>query len=325
MAEHASLTARGYSPELRVNPTIPRTPSQQALIAPLLSKVSKESVQQFASGLSAFPERYYKSLNGLKSAQWIVDQVNNLQNSVATGAKLTVAFYKHPKWIQPSVIARYESTEASTKEGIVITGSHFDTAGFGGPKSEPVENPAADDCSSGSAAIYEALRVLITSATIPQRPIEFHWYAAEEFGLLGSKEIAASYADDSSIKVMVYLNLDQSGYVKAGTKAKFGLMTDGTSTGPSNFLKAVVSTYIPEYEIVPGSCGYQCTDHWPWFKAGFPTAMVFESAMKDSFPYNDKVARDGSFLDTLDKVNFDHVTQFARSTLAYLVECSFAA
>lgn len=187
-----------------------------------------------------------------------------MQSSLSPKVKLTVSLYKHPKWIQPSVIARYESITASSKTGIVITGSHYDTAGYGGPKSEPVENPAADDCSSGSAAVFEALRVLVVSKTVPDRPMyiylkthrEFHWYAAEEFGLLGSKEVAASYAA-SKKQVMVYLNLDQSGYVAKGTTAKFGIMTDGTATGPSNFLKAVVNLYIPEYQVVGSSCGYQ--------------------------------------------------------------------
>lgn len=52
--------------------------------------------------------------------------------------------------------------------------------------------------------------------------------------------------------------------------------------------------------------------------------MVFESSMRDAFPYNDRVARDGSFLDTMDKINFDHVTQFARSTVAFILESSFS-
>ena len=45
---------------------------------------------------------------------------------------------------------------------------------------------------SGSVSILEAFRVLAKRGYIPTRgPVEFHWYAAEEAGLLGSQDIAA--------------------------------------------------------------------------------------------------------------------------------------
>ena len=45
---------------------------------------------------------------------------------------------------------------------------------------------------SGSTSILEAFRALAARGYIPERgPVEFHWYAAEEAGLLGSQEIVA--------------------------------------------------------------------------------------------------------------------------------------
>jgi len=43
---------------------------------------------------------------------------------------------------------------------------------------------------SGSTSILEAFRALAGRGYIPERgPVEFHWYAAEEAGLLGSLEV----------------------------------------------------------------------------------------------------------------------------------------
>jgi bacterial leucyl aminopeptidase len=143
--------------------------------------------------------------------QQIVSSVEELSKSAKTGTKLTVKFFNHSWKKVPSVIARYESTTVDPSlVGIVITGSHMDTLGEGGPGPEPHNNPAADDCASGSSAVFEALRVLVTSGFVPGRPIEFHWYTGEEEGILGSNEVAEAYAK-AGTKVVSYLNLDQSG------------------------------------------------------------------------------------------------------------------
>lgn len=51
----------------------------------------------------------------------------------------------------------------------------------------------ADDDGSGTVTILEAFRVLVEGNFTPQRPVEFHWYSAEEGGLLGSQDIALEY------------------------------------------------------------------------------------------------------------------------------------
>lgn len=50
-------------------------------------------------------------------------------------------------------------------------------------------SPGADDNGSGSATVFEALRVMLKNEIVPVKPLEFHWYSAEEGGLLGSQAI----------------------------------------------------------------------------------------------------------------------------------------
>ena len=54
--------------------------------------------------------------------------------------------------------------------------------------------------------IYAFLYIYIVKG----RPIEFHWYAAEEVGLIGSLAVAEDYAK-RKISVVSMLNMDQSG------------------------------------------------------------------------------------------------------------------
>jgi leucyl aminopeptidase len=62
-------------------------------------------------------------------------------------------------------------------------------------------SPGADDDCSGTVSILEAFRVLATSGFIPENgPVEFHWYAAEEGGLLGSQAIAR-YKKESGARI----------------------------------------------------------------------------------------------------------------------------
>jgi leucyl aminopeptidase len=61
--------------------------------------------------------------------------------------------------------------------------------------------PGADDDCSGTVSILEAFRVLAMSGYTPLNgPVEFHWYAAEEGGLLGSQAIAR-YKKESGAKI----------------------------------------------------------------------------------------------------------------------------
>lgn len=62
-------------------------------------------------------------------------------------------------------------------------------------------SPGADDDCSGTVSILEAFRVLASSGFIPVNgPVEFHWYAAEEGGLLGSQAVAR-YKKESGARI----------------------------------------------------------------------------------------------------------------------------
>jgi leucyl aminopeptidase len=68
-----------------------------------------------------------------------------------------------------------------------------------------------DDDGSGAMTTLETFRVLASDPNFkPTRPVEFHWYSAEELGLLGSQPVAASYKK-SGKKIVGMLQNDMTG------------------------------------------------------------------------------------------------------------------
>mmetsp|Transcript_84346 Transcript_84346/g.149107 ORF Transcript_84346/g.149107 Transcript_84346/m.149107 type:complete len:486 (+) Transcript_84346:96-1553(+) len=87
-----------------------------------------------------------------------------------------------------SVIAYLPGTEGSTK-GTVTLGGHYDSRPFEGLA------PGAVDNGSGSAAVLSIAKAIANAKVKPQRSIFFVAFAAEEPGLLGSKEFAQRLKD----------------------------------------------------------------------------------------------------------------------------------
>jgi hypothetical protein len=103
--------------------------------------------------------------------------------------------------------------------------------------------PGADDDGSGTTTILEVYRALLAANFTPTSTVEFHWYAAEEGGYLGSAEIAQSYEDQGvhvigmlqvrffcgiqSLKTYQYCvhKMDATAWVSRGTREEIGVCT----------------------------------------------------------------------------------------------------
>jgi hypothetical protein len=54
----------------------------------------------------------------------------------------------------------------------------------------------------------EVFRSLIGIGFRPTRPVEFHWYSAEEAGLLGSQDVAESY-EKKGVEVIAMIQVSR--------------------------------------------------------------------------------------------------------------------
>ena len=278
---------------------------QDQIIIPLLAEAKTANILATINSLSAFQNRYYKGENGKKSAAWIKDAWTNL---VKNRSDATVEYFNHPKWDQPSVIL---TIKGATEETIIL-GGHQDS--INGRLGSTARAPGSDDNASGIATVTEVARVLIDSSYQPQKTLKFMAYAAEEVGLLGSKEIAADFRR-RNVEVLGVMQLDMTNF-KGEEALDIVMMKDYTNDEQNKFIGSIIDHYIPEIKWGFDKCGYACSDHASWTTQGYPASMPFESKM-DSYNSNIHTANDTLLVSNN---NASHAIKFAKMALAYIVE-----
>lgn len=175
--------------------------------------------------------------------------------------------------------------------------------------------------------ILEAFRTILTNSTIAngnaEHTIEFHWYAAEEVGLLGSGNIFRSYAE-SNRDVVAMLNQDMTGYTAGYTSRnmtpKFGIVTDNTDASLTDFARRIIRAYT-KTEAADTECGYACSDHASATRAGYPSAFVFEGEMHG--PNDNPYVHSAN--DTIEKIDFEHIIEHSKLVVGFVIELAFAA
>lgn len=238
ITEHGDLGSTRVSVRESV---FPQGLKAQEELAPLLKTLSKGEMREHLETLTSFHTRYYKSDYGRQSSEWLLSQVQQTIDEAGAGKHgVTAEHFKHP-WGQHSIIARIPGKTNST----VVVGAHQDSINLWLPW--VLAAPGADDDGSGTVTILEALRVLLSSEAVlggeMENTIEFHWYSAEEGGLLGSQAIFSRYEKDGrDVKAM--LQQDMTGFVmgteQAGEVESVGVIVDFVDPNLTEFIKKVI-------------------------------------------------------------------------------------
>lgn len=280
---------------------------QKLLVGPMVKQVDEVSIVQIISKLSSYKSRYHKSETGKEAVNWLKDH----WTSMAKGrSDIHVDLFKHTRTPQNSVILTFEGTE--NPEEIIIVGGHVDSIAknfFGGIAKEA---PGADDNASGIATMSEVIRVLIQNDYRSKKTIKFMAYAAEEVGLVGSREIATEYKR-AGANVIGVMQLDMTNF--KGSKEDIVLMTDYTNEAQNNFVTSLIDTYV-KVKWATDRCGYACSDHASWTNAGFPASVPFESKVHDM---NKAIHSKRDTLKISNNHAF-HAVKFTKLALSYVVE-----
>jgi len=279
--------------------SIPNQPQYKAYVDSLLPSLSSNQLVDTITQLSLFNTRYYTSATGVSAATWIFDSFTKFAGG---RSDITIERWTHT-WAQPSIIARIRGQGPNSDE-VVVIGAHEDSVGT----SSTARAPGADDDASGTATVLEAFRVLVLSGFIPDRTLEFHTYAAEEAGLLGSQNIANTYSTRGTV-VAAMLQLDMTGY----GSAPVGIITDFTHGNLTAFLRILVDTYTL-ITWTDSRCGYGCSDHASWNRAGYPSAFPFEAPFGSHSPYIHTAN------DVIGTLNFAKAIEFAKIAVGFAVE-----
>ncbi|EMD40572.1 hypothetical protein CERSUDRAFT_111168 [Gelatoporia subvermispora B] len=303
----------GYSASLRTasRPVFP-SPNSSDLIKPILKNLSVENLKSTLGEFTSFRTRYYRSDTGKQSEKWLLGKIAEITRESAPPSLqdiISIKEFSH-SWPQSSIIVRINGS--SPDDGVIIIGAHQDRVRIHG---HSCQLQGADDDGSGSMSILESYRALLEADFRPQRAVEFHWYSAEEGGLLGSQAVARDY-EARSVNVVAMSQYDMTAWVKRGTREEVGIITDFVNTELTEFNKKLVDAYL-DIPYVDTKCGYACSDHASWGKAGYPSVFTIESTFENSNHYihsaNDR-------MDISDEFSFTHMREFSKLAVAFAIE-----
>lgn len=268
-----------------------------------------DNIWQTLTTLSNFPNRSAVLNNGLVAANWLKKEFERLamdsgRTDTATFMVDTGNWYKQPSLV--TVIGKDNQAPA------VVIGAHMDTLG----NSEKDRKPGADDDGSGAATAMEVARVLMNAKLPLNRPVYIIWYAAEEEGLVGSQQVV-KYFIDHAIPVYAVLQLDMTGFRKDEVDKTMWVFTDFTDKNLSDFITQLIKLYV-KVPIANSLCGYGCSDHVSWFNRGIPAAFPCETSFDNHNP------NIHSTTDTMGILSLEHMTNFAKLGIAFVIELASA-
>lgn len=192
-----------------------------------------------------------------------------------------------------NIIAEIPGSDLANE--VVIMGAHFD--------SYPYATGATDNA-TGSAAMIEAVRVIQKLGLKPRRTIRVALWAAEEQGLLGSREYVARHYYDAKTKtakpeqanVQAYFNLDN------GTGRILGIWGQNNTGAMKNFEQwGAALKDLGWKNVSPRSVSQ--TDHGSFEEGGMPGFQFIQERLE----YNSRTHH--SNMDSFDHVQKDDVIQ----------------
>lgn len=167
--------------------------------------------------------------------------------------------------VQPITVQNVIADAPGGDDGrVAMLGAHLDSVHDG---------PGINDNGSGTAALLAIAELL--ASTEAGGTVRFGFWAAEEFGVLGSSAYVAALDDGERSALAAYLNLDMLGSVNA---VPFVYRNSAAAPGSgdiSNFLVSWLETDgigAEELDLSNGS------DHYAFTEAGIPVGGIFSGA-----------------------------------------------
>jgi len=287
------------------------SPNATKLVKPVLKTLNSDGPKVNLEKFTSFRTRYYRSDTGRQSQLWLLNKIGEITEKFAPSSlkpSISVAEFPH-SWGQNSIILKIKGSDSSA--GSVIISAHQDSTNMW----PFLPAPGADDDGSGTVTILEAYRGLIAANFTPVHDVEFHWYSAEEGGLLGSQAVAKSYKD-SSANVKAQIQFDMTAWVQRGTKEEVGIITDFVDPELTKFVTKLVETYL-EIPPVHTKCSYACSDHASWTKYGYASAFSIESSFEND---NKNIHSTNDRINISDEFSFEHALHFSKLAAAFAIE-----
>lgn len=260
---------------------------------------------QRVDGGTIFPgsggSRDPKAAQQVPSATLAVEHYNRIVRLLERGQpvrmEVNIQTKFHPE-VDPAgnafnIIAEIPGTDLAHE--VVLMGAHFDTYPYA---------TGATDNTTGAAAMIEAVRVIQALGLRPRRTIRIALWAAEEQGLLGSRDYVNRHHFDAATKtpkpehknLQAYFNLDN------GTGRILGIWGQGNTGAMKSFEQWGQALKDIGWKNVSPRTVTQ-TDHTSFDNAGLPGFQFIQERLE----YNSRTHH--SNMDTFDHVQKDDVIQ----------------
>ncbi|MGB5530866.1 MAG: M20/M25/M40 family metallo-hydrolase [Ignavibacteriaceae bacterium] len=268
-------------------------------IAQLTSSINQDSVRYFIQSLQDFQTRFLFADTRDAVADWIKNQF--LQMGF-TDVVLD-SFQYQGTW-QKNVVATLPGIYEPEVYNIV--GGHHDSYSSGDPM---VFAPGADDNASGTAAVLEIARVVMANNFQSESTIKFITFAAEEYGLWGSKDYAQkALVEGMNIKIMINHDMISHTYYPANQSE-----VDINRYSGFDYLRDLAFYCIENYSVLSprnGSLNSSGSDSHSFWQRGFPSVYFEETNFS---PYYHSPA------DTIGNYNMEYCAEVIKSSCATLL------
>jgi len=238
-------------------------------ILDIVTAVNKDSIAFFIQSLQNFQTRFLLANNRDSVASWIKYQFMRFGFS-----DVVLDSFQYQNTWQKNVVATLPGSLMPDR--VLVYGGHHDSYSSGSPS---VFAPGADDNASGTAAVLEMARVMKLKNYQPECTIKFITFAAEEYGLWGSKHFADNaFASGMDIRIMI--NHDMISHKYPGSQYFVDL---NFYTGSEAY--ATLAQSLSGYGnviISNGSLNSSGSDSYSFWQRGFNTIYFEES---DFSPY----------------------------------------
>ena len=244
----------------------------------LISHVSADSVLCFIQTLQNFQTRYAYADNRMEVATWIKNQF--LRFGISNASLFN---FQWQNTTQYDVVATI--TGSVYPDTYIVVGGHHDSITNTTPLTFA---PGADDNASGTVAAIEMARVMMATGFQPKCSIRFVTFAAEEFGLWGSKAYA-QYAENENMDIRLMINHDMIANTNPNPADLRVLLMpyDGFIQYTDN-----AATIMNQYtSLVPvyGSMNLSASDSYSFWQRGFPVIYYFEYNFSQVYHSNNDI------------------------------------
>ncbi|CAK5275475.1 unnamed protein product [Mycena citricolor] len=304
--------------------TYPPPDSSSSIVRGVFPHLTTDEPRANLEHLTSYFTRYYNSDTGKESSEWLYSKILAYTDELASeeqASMINVNLVDHA-FKQHSIIVRFAPSSSAPSDPITVMGAHLDSINRTDPYGRA---PGAGDDGSGTVTLLETYRGLLAAGYVPVSPLEFHFYAGEEGGLLGSSAIVNDYEKAHKV-VRGMLQFDMTAFHKAGTREELAIVTNTNQVDSvlTKHLFSLAKEYLDlpivetQYPVGPTGAG-PTSDHLIWHKAGYQACHPLEAQFKYA---NSHVHSIDDRMDFSSEFSFDHMLHFMKLGAAFAVEMS---